>query len=361
MELIDLVSELLYKHNCVIIPQFGGFVANFKSSEFEESRLLLSPNRKKVAFNQSLVENDGLLINALVKRKAISYEQAEKEVLFFAKFLKDRLINYKNYEFKNIGSFYLNKEDRMIFVAYEGLNFYKKSFGLAEVKVRKIHPTTATQKTITRGVKEEVKVVPISKAERKRWINLPQVAASLAVIAVIGLVLWQLLGNSGIKGPSNGIATTENVADSPDQASLLSDILPSDTEKTEAVKDLKIEEVTDQLVEEGSLPAPQKAVKEETFTEEAEPAQHLDVRYEEIMAPEPMYYVAVASFDQAGKVASLKAQLIKKEYQPFEITDANGKQHLCLEKFRNQRLAGDFLSVVKRYDQKNAYLITKAE
>lgn len=64
INLIESVSELLYKHNCVIIPGFGGFITNYKPSGFEESRNLISPSSKKVAFNQLLIENDGLLINS---------------------------------------------------------------------------------------------------------------------------------------------------------------------------------------------------------------------------------------------------------------------------------------------------------
>ena len=65
MNLINHISELLYDHNCVIIPGFGGFITNYKSADFDHQNNVVLPARKVVAFNQSLVENDGLLIRVI--------------------------------------------------------------------------------------------------------------------------------------------------------------------------------------------------------------------------------------------------------------------------------------------------------
>jgi hypothetical protein len=100
MSLIDSVAELLYKHNCVIIPDFGGFITNYKETGFEESRNLISPPCKKVAFNQILVENDGLLVNHWAQKKGISYTESFKNVSDFAVFLKKTIFSNKSFDFK---------------------------------------------------------------------------------------------------------------------------------------------------------------------------------------------------------------------------------------------------------------------
>jgi hypothetical protein len=78
MELVDLVSDLLFKHNCVIIPGIGGFVANYSQAEFKNDNRTILPSRKRVAFNQSLIENDGLLVNKLSQQKSIMQMQKKK-------------------------------------------------------------------------------------------------------------------------------------------------------------------------------------------------------------------------------------------------------------------------------------------
>jgi len=136
ISLIDSVPELLYKHNCVIIPGFGGFITNFKASGFEESRNLISPSCKKVAFNQSLTDSDGLLVDHWSRKKGIPYKEALKDVESFSDFLKERIFTNKSFDFKNIGTFYLNSEHRVIFVPYHGLNFLESSYGLPPVKIK---------------------------------------------------------------------------------------------------------------------------------------------------------------------------------------------------------------------------------
>jgi CCDC81-like prokaryotic HU domain 1/CCDC81-like prokaryotic HU domain 2 len=391
MELIDLVSELLYKHNCVIIPKFGGFVANFKPTEFEDKRLILSPSRKKVAFNQSLVENDGLLINSLVKKKQISYERAEKEVYLFSKFLHDRLEKYKNYEFKNIGSFYLNKENKSVFVAYEGLNFYKKSYGFQDVKVKRLSSVVNVEEKSVPKPKKVSKTIPIKKKDSTEWVHLPQIAASFTILVVVGLVLWQILGTTTQvitqNNASNGVSN-----DSPEQASILSDLIleePSDSSsyfvEPEAINEQKeapsdqpiIEEVTEQLIEEGKLPGqpiitPQEEPSIELEDDSAEqeeitPAptydrkKDLDAMYERLMRKDVVYYVAVIKYENENEVKNLVRKFSAKEYETFSLSEEDGSKHLCLDKFTNEDNARTYLSLVKRYDDRRAYLIEREE
>jgi hypothetical protein len=139
VNLIDSIPDLLYKHNCVIIPDFGGFITNFKHSGFDESRNIISPSCKKVAFNQSLIENDGLLVSNWAQKKEISYKQALDEIKSFADFLKERIFLNKSFDFKNIGTFYLSAEDKIIFVPYQGLNFLESSFGLYPIKIKSLN------------------------------------------------------------------------------------------------------------------------------------------------------------------------------------------------------------------------------
>lgn len=399
MELIDLVSDLLYKHNCVIIPGFGGFVGNFKATEFNESRMLLSPARKKVAFNQSLQENDGLLINALMKRKAISYEQSEKEVAIFVRFLSDRLEKYRNYEFKNIGSFYLNKENLLVFVAYEGLNFFKKSYGLQDVKVRKIKADTKPQPESilhkTEPVaRKEVKIVPLAPSEKKRRFHLPQIAASVAVLMLFGAVLWQLSRTSQRhvshpKSPEKTIST-----DSPDQSASLLPNLKDENTVVQAQPEMT--DVTDELIKRGEL----KGTGGETGTETGtvtgtgtvtevvtpngrnEPANTIketrksdgvdkpsktlahsnsEELYKKATAKETVYYIAVSRETKPEKRTEVINRLSSLQYSHFVILDDDGDEHVAVARFIGSANAKTYLGLVRRYDFPHAYILTKEE
>ncbi|MFT5512062.1 MAG: hypothetical protein ACI8SE_000457 [Bacteroidia bacterium] len=390
MELIDLVSELLYNKNCVIIPSFGGFVGNFKSTDFDSNRLLISPTRKKVAFNESLTENDGLLITALQKRKEISYEQAEKEVALFASFLRDRLLKYKNYEFKNLGSLYLNKEDKLIFVAYDGANFHKKSFGLSEVKIKKLVDAPIVKLTPQKAVQpQKSKIVPIADTQKKSKFYFPQVAASIAILSLFGVMLWQLLRTSADQNVQN--TPIETKAQNETTASLLPDIDLGDSDVGDA--EVLTEESFDQVettmeytdVTNETL-AKKAQVIPQTIPEEIEVMEELPVKVEqEILDPivkeiadepivetkrvavktfdpfkETVYYIAVAKNYTGTTEAAKRKKLERKEYSLFEVATATEKV-LCIEKFISEKNAQDFLSLVKRYDDRSAFIFEKEE
>ncbi|MBO6517322.1 MAG: hypothetical protein JJ975_12305 [Bacteroidia bacterium] len=386
MELIDLVSELLYKHNCVIIPDFGGFVGNFKSTDYDETRLLISPSRKKVVFNQSLTENDGLLINGLMAKKGISYSEAEKQVYLFSKFLKDRLEKYKNYEFKNVGSIYLNKEGKLIFVAYDGVNFHKKSYGLQDIKVKRLQKVIheevkpVVQKQIAVSANEEELVV--STVAKRRWFYFPQAAASIAILAVFGVMLWQILQTTERQNMAHQPLELED-SSMENHASLIPDMdilddsalpEPVDTfvEAEEGLIETTIQytDVTEEVIE-NTTPTTEELQTEAIYEEEVltpiEPevlettdqkthaARNLPVKLEEVV-----YYVAVAK-NYTDKVESYKRRKLEKlEYELFEV-ELDGVRLLCIEKFISEQNAQDYLKLVRRYDDKYAFIYENQE
>ena len=67
MTLDKQISSLLYLHDCIIIPGFGGFVANQKPSFLNPAHHIFSPPSKRIAFNSSLRIGDGLLANHISK------------------------------------------------------------------------------------------------------------------------------------------------------------------------------------------------------------------------------------------------------------------------------------------------------
>ena len=189
------------------------------------------------------------LIHALQKRKGISYEQSEKEVALFASFLKDRLAKYKNYEFKNLGSLYLNKEDKLIFVSYDGANFHKKSYGLSDVKIKRLAAASVpTPKPIHTDL-DKPKIIPIHEEPKKNRVYFPQIAASIAILSLFGVMLWQLLRTSA--DPALVETPVENTSDTESTASIIPDIDLTDDGKEEApyiATTIEYEDITDEEI-----------------------------------------------------------------------------------------------------------------
>ena len=61
---VHYISELLFLHDCVIVPEFGGFIGNRKSAQLNKTTNSLTPPSKQILFNTNLKTNDGLLNKA---------------------------------------------------------------------------------------------------------------------------------------------------------------------------------------------------------------------------------------------------------------------------------------------------------
>ena len=55
MYIEELIGDLLLRHNCVVIPTFGGFVAGQTSATFDASKGTILPPRKSLLFNKQLI------------------------------------------------------------------------------------------------------------------------------------------------------------------------------------------------------------------------------------------------------------------------------------------------------------------
>lgn len=70
------IEILLLKHDCVILPGFGGFVAHHVSAHFDKYDGTMLPPKIMVGFNQSLTVNDSLLVQSYVEAYDYSYPEA---------------------------------------------------------------------------------------------------------------------------------------------------------------------------------------------------------------------------------------------------------------------------------------------
>ena len=78
---IEYISDLLFLHDCVIIPDFGGFICNYKSAYIDDESGLICPPSKDILFNRNLTHNDGLLVSWIAGKENISYEKATSQLM----------------------------------------------------------------------------------------------------------------------------------------------------------------------------------------------------------------------------------------------------------------------------------------
>jgi hypothetical protein len=189
MRLQQYIRELLYRHECVTVPNFGAFLTRTINVLIQPDSGLFSPPRKKVSFNQLLKSNDGILAHYMAQKENVSYEQAlrkiEKEVIVW----KQRL-HTQHLTFTGIGEMRLNPQKKISFSPFGGINFDLNSFGLSSF-IRKSFVTP------TININEEPKPIPIMENENKDDLiftpaeneNKRSPIIRYAIIGVIGISL----------------------------------------------------------------------------------------------------------------------------------------------------------------------------
>lgn len=135
---LDYIKKLLFEHNCVIIPSFGGIIANYGTASIHPVSNFLKPPVKRLAFNQSLQSNDGLLINTIAIHERITQEEATLQLTLFVKKIKNQLVQGEKIRLESIGTFEYNEEQRIQFVSDDSVNYLEDSFGLTELYFKPI-------------------------------------------------------------------------------------------------------------------------------------------------------------------------------------------------------------------------------
>jgi len=130
LDIKAFIRELLFGHDCVIIPEFGGFVGNFSSARIDRITGTFYPPLKKISFNRNLNHNDGLLISRISQSTGLNYGDARNMVEEFVKELKDRLSKGEKVVFDHIGTFVNNREKNVEFEPEAYINYSAGSFGL---------------------------------------------------------------------------------------------------------------------------------------------------------------------------------------------------------------------------------------
>ena len=184
MQLEPYISDLLYRYECVTIPEFGSFLTRRVSATIHESTHAFYPPKKILSFNEQIQKNDGLLTHYIADVEKIPYEEASKRIKKRVKYLKSYLVEGETLDFHNIGSLSLNTEGKILFEPSYHLNYLTDAFGLSQFVSHEV-----TRETFKEDVKEIEKVVPIAVTPERRKSRpyLKYAAVALLALTVGGL------------------------------------------------------------------------------------------------------------------------------------------------------------------------------
>ena len=179
MQLSRYISDLLYRYECVTLPNFGAFLSHPISARINEATSDFYPPQKQLSFNAQLKSNDGLLASYISDVENISFEGATSKIEQQISQLKSHLEKGDTVEFKHIGELTSSEEGKLLFVPFNNLNYMTESFGLASF----VSPSVERQ--AHKAVVQKLEGTgAIALAPRRRKSALYMRYAAIAVLAL---------------------------------------------------------------------------------------------------------------------------------------------------------------------------------
>ena len=138
IELDRHLEILLLGNDCVIVPDFGGFMAHHVDARKDSADGMLLPPARTIGFNPKLTINDSLLAQSYVEYYDISYPEALVRIGDEVRELKQHLENDGSYELHGVGVVSLNGEGHYVFEPCEAGVLTPSLYGLSGFEMQSL-------------------------------------------------------------------------------------------------------------------------------------------------------------------------------------------------------------------------------
>lgn len=181
MQLPTYISDLLYRYDCVIVPEFGAFVTQRVSAEVNTTNSTFLAPKKALLFNEQIKNNDGLLAQYIADVEKIPFESAVSKIASQVQRYKAQLIEGETIHFNNVGDCVLNDVSKIEFSPVYNVNYLTESFGL----------NTYTSTAISREVlvtknTETSKVVALKESKPTNYRTYLKYASVIVIALTLG-------------------------------------------------------------------------------------------------------------------------------------------------------------------------------
>lgn len=307
MQLDQYISDLLYRYECVILPEFGAFLTQYQSAQVHETTHAFYPPKKKLSFNSQLVTNDGLLANYIATAEMIPHEAANAKITTYVRQLWDTLHNGGTQELSNVGNLSLSSDNKLQFEPSYHLNYLTSSFGLSSFTAPSVAREVYKEQVVALEEKAAIAFTP--ERRNRGWLKY-------AAIALIGVSIAGAGGFTYVKD-----VEAHNMASQEEAKELL---------------DTKIQEAT--FVINNPLPAITLELKQ----------------------PRGKYHVVAGAFRMEENAQKRVDQLKVKGYNARQIgANKFGLHQVVYGSYSESQEALQALRAVRQSDNKEAWLLVK--
>lgn len=187
--MIEHIEYLMLSNDCVVVPGFGAFIAQYTSSNNCAQNSTFTSPKRSISFNASINHNDGLLANSIAKKASIPYAEALKQIEKSTTICRQALSDGSEVPFGRLGFFISNAEGHIEFIPFHHELANDDFFGLQSFSFPTLaerNAQVATEETVSETYSE-----PEINIGRRNWFShkAVQIAASIVMLVCLTFAL----------------------------------------------------------------------------------------------------------------------------------------------------------------------------
>lgn len=349
-EIARHIEILLLENDCVIVPDFGGFVAYYTPAGWNGNEQMFYPPARVIGFNPKLVINDGILAQSYMKSYDTTFSGAVDIIESQVDELTDSLARYGKVGLPNIGEIYYTLAGEYGFVAYNNKMVSPNFYGLDAFAVKDLHSIRKEMAGSVRPGNSNTRS-PGGKQWRKTGFTIARNASVGAAAVMLFFLLSPPLGNTYVERHEAASMLPSELWKQIERHSLL--INPVAHENTAAgedpdapaYKDNSAETDGTQTGNEAETASPDTTAPAETPAAPAE--QHR------------LHHIIVASVNREKDAEAIKQQLLNEGYTDAQIVNRDDKMRISIMAYPTFKEAMDQLLALRKTEaHKNAWLLS---
>lgn len=189
ISMIEHIEYLMLSNDCVVVPGFGAFIAQYTSSNNCAQNSTFTSPKRSISFNASINHNDGLLANSIAKKALIPYAEALKQIEKSTTICRQALSDGSEVPFGRLGFFISNAEGHIEFIPFHHEYANDDFFGLQSFSFPTLaerNAQVATEETVSETYSE-----PEINIGRRNWFShkAVQIAASIVMLVCLTFAL----------------------------------------------------------------------------------------------------------------------------------------------------------------------------
>ncbi len=185
--IISYIEFLLTQHDCVTIPQLGGFILQPQPASIDAAGRFLAPT-KLVSFNSSLVYNDGLLVNLIAVDQQVSYQQAFTQIESFVDTVRQTLAEQGRMELGELGALYYEAgQETLQFVPFAREQFDLYNYGFPTLSIQRLTVDTAAVAPVVEQIAAAADTVNPARPHTSTAYTFNRFVAMIAVALCLSL------------------------------------------------------------------------------------------------------------------------------------------------------------------------------